>query len=100
MTAAVHGMGRVGQGATAGSLAMASSLRGAIFSSVMWRARCTAHSSFCLSRVAPMRWVIACSLGKMPMGTFRLVVRAGPGRAHQHNLELVLEHFVGINFNA
>jgi hypothetical protein len=44
--------------AAAGSMRVRSSRKGAIVSRVMWRARCTYHSSFCSSRIAPTRRVI------------------------------------------
>src|ERR1700730_6319409 len=60
---AVTGIGRAGQLAIAGRLTVGSSLNGAMVSSVMYRARCTAHSSFCSSRMAPTRRTMASSLG-------------------------------------
>jgi hypothetical protein len=51
---ALSGMfGRFSQAATAGSLTTGSSPKPAMVSSVMWRACCTAHSSFCSSGIAP-----------------------------------------------
>jgi hypothetical protein len=45
----------------AGRLTSGSSHKGAMVSSVMYRARCTAHSSFCSKRIAPTRRVMAAS---------------------------------------
>src|SRR6478752_6498124 len=53
---------------------MGSSLNGAMVSRVMYRARWTAHSSFCSSRMAPTRRVIASSLGKMPTTSVRRLI--------------------------
>src|SRR5215470_11397743 len=53
---------------------MGSSLKGAMVSRVMYRARCTAHSSFCSSRIAPTRRVMAASLGKMPTTSVRRLI--------------------------
>ncbi|RVK93801.1 diguanylate cyclase [Sinorhizobium meliloti] len=64
--AAFSGMGRDDQRATAGRLMSGSSLIWLMVSSVMYLARCTAHSSFCSSRIAPTRRTMASSLGKMP----------------------------------
>ena len=40
----------------------------------MYRALCTAHSSFCSSRMAPIRRVMASSLGKMPTTLVRRLI--------------------------
>jgi hypothetical protein len=50
---AFTGMSRIDQAATAGSPTIESSLKGAMVSSVMYLARCTAHSSFCSSNTNP-----------------------------------------------
>ena len=63
--AVTGGLGRFAQAATAGSLTVRSPLTGAMDSSVMYLLE-TAHSSFCSSRIAPTRRVMASSLGKMP----------------------------------
>lgn len=64
--AAFSRMGRDDQRATAGRLMSGSSLIWLMVSSVMYLARCTAHSSFCSSRIAPTRRTMASLLGKMP----------------------------------
>ncbi len=43
----------------------------AMVSRVMYRDRWTAHSSFCSSKIAPVRRVIAASFGKMPTTSVR-----------------------------
>ena len=43
-------------------------------SSVMYRARCTAHSSFCSGSKAPISRVTAASLGKMPTTSLRRLI--------------------------
>lgn len=53
---------------------MGLSLIGAMVSSVMYRARWTAHSSFCSIRIAPTRRIIALSLGKMPTTLVRRLI--------------------------
>jgi len=53
---------------------MGSSLKGAMVSSVMYRARWTAHSSFCSRRIAPTSLTIAASLGKMPTTSVRRLI--------------------------
>ena len=53
---------------------MGSSLSGAMVSSVMYRARWTAHSSFCSIRMAPTSRMIASSLGKMPTTLVRRLI--------------------------
>ena len=50
----------------AGDPTRGSSLKVAMVSRVMQRARRTAHSSFCSSRIAPTSLTRASSLGKMP----------------------------------
>jgi hypothetical protein len=55
VVAALSGMGREDQRATAGRLMKGSSLKGAMVSSVMYLVRWTAHSSFCSSSRAPIR---------------------------------------------
>ena len=50
----------------AGNVMMGLSLRPETLSSVMYLQRWTDHSSFCSSRIAPTRRMIASSLGKMP----------------------------------
>ena len=45
---------------------MGSSQTGAKVSSVMYRARCTVHSSVCSMRMAPTRRRMAASFGKIP----------------------------------
>ena len=74
MASTLSGMGRVGQRATAGRLMRGSSLNGATDSSVMYLERCTAHSSFCSSRIAPTRRVMASSFGKMPTTSVRRLI--------------------------
>src|SRR5215472_2077773 len=59
-------MSRIGQLAIAGRLTAGSSPNGAMVSSVMYRPRWTAHSSFCSNRIAPTRRMIATSFGKIP----------------------------------
>ncbi len=73
--AVLSGAGRRGyQRATAGRLICGSSLIDAIVSSVMYLARCTAHSSFCSSSNAPTRRTMASSLGKMPTTSVRRLI--------------------------
>jgi hypothetical protein len=60
--------------AMAGNPTMGSSLRAAMVSSVMYRARCTAHSSFCSSRMEPTSLTMAASLGKMPTTSVRRLI--------------------------
>jgi hypothetical protein len=71
LTTTIPGLGRIGQITMAGNPTMGSSLKAAMVSSVMSRARWTAHSSFRSSRIAPTRRVIASSLGKMPTTSVR-----------------------------
>jgi hypothetical protein len=61
---AFGGMGRAGQPAIGGKLTAGSSPKRAMVSSVKWRPRWTAHSSFCSRRMAPTRRVMASSFGK------------------------------------
>lgn len=68
------GFGPGCQVATAGSLTIGSSLKGAIVSRLMWRPRYTAFSSFCSSSSAPTRRVIDSSLGKMPTTSVRRLI--------------------------
>ena len=68
------GFGRFRQAAAADNLTKGSSLNGAMVSSVMSRARWTAHSSFCSSRMAPTKRVMASSLGKMPTTSVRRLI--------------------------
>ena len=51
-----------------------SSLNGETDSSVMYLERCNAHSSFCSSRMAPTRRVMASSLGKIPTTSVRRLI--------------------------
>jgi hypothetical protein len=51
-----------------------SSLIWLIVSSVMYLARCTAHSSFCSSRIAPTRRTMASSLGKISTISVRRLI--------------------------
>src|SRR5271166_6808074 len=62
----VHRHGRGDHPATAGRMTMGLSLTGAMVSSVMYRARWMAHSSFCSIRMEPTSRMIASSFGKMP----------------------------------
>ena len=59
----------------------------------MYRLRCTAHSSFCSSRIAPIRRTIAPSLGKMPTTSVRRLISpsdwssaAGPMRRRERHV--------------
>jgi hypothetical protein len=61
------GAGLLDQGAAAGKLMIGSSPIGAMVSSVMERARWTAHSSFCSSSRAPTSRTMASSLGTQGM---------------------------------
>lgn len=60
------GLGCVSQVAAEGNLNRSSSPLAGCVSSVMYLARCTAHSSFCSAGIAPTSRVMAASLGKMP----------------------------------
>jgi len=62
------------QRATAGRLICGSSLICAMVSSVRYRARWTAHSSFCSSSSAPTRRTMASSFGKMPTTSVRRLI--------------------------
>ena len=65
---------RVEQPATFGRLTVGSSLKGAIVSTVMQRARWTAHSSFCSIKMVPTRRTMASSFGKMPTTSVRRLI--------------------------
>lgn len=74
LVAAFSGMGGDDQRATADRLMSGSSLIWLMVSSVIYLARWTAHSSFCSSRIAPTRRMMASSLGKMPtISVLRLI---------------------------
>jgi ATP-dependent Lhr-like helicase len=62
------------QAAMDGRLTARSSLSGAMVSSVMYRARCTVHSSFCSNRIAPMSRMTAASLGNIPTTSLRRLI--------------------------
>jgi hypothetical protein len=57
----------VDHAAMGGRLMARSSLSGAIVSRLMYRARWTAHSSFCSSKSTPIRLETAASLGARPV---------------------------------
>ena len=66
--------GRIGQRAAIGRLTSGSSLIWLIVSSVMYRARWTAHSSFCSSRSAPTSRTMDLSFGKIPTTSVRRLI--------------------------
>src|ERR1700730_5059159 len=62
------------QAATVGRVTRGASLRGAMGSRLMERARWTAHSSFCSNSKAPIKRITAASLGKMPTTSLRRLI--------------------------
>ena len=70
----MFGAGLLDQDVRAGRLMTASSPIGAMVSSVMYRARWTAHSSFCSSSKAPTSRTMASSFGKMPTTSVRRLI--------------------------
>ena len=74
LASALSGKGRVGQMTIAGNPTRLSSLRAAMVSRVMYRARWTAHSSFCSNKIAPTSRTIASSLGKIPTTSVRRLI--------------------------